>query len=314
MREGDKGMGCFAPLPVSDIRRLREQVVASVRVTEAWHPANGGSSLHAHGAPTISILLTGTFTEVLGPRSAEVASFHAIARAPGCPHANTFGNGGARVLHLEFERGGIWDPTGPMPEWIRVRKPSLTALALALRGELAQSDTAAHLARESLVAEIVGEFRVARSGDRSGSAPPPWLRRVRELLHDRSHDHFTMTDISREIGVHRVTLAKEFRRHYRNTPAAYVRELRLNRALAAISFDDVSPGRAAVAAGFFDQSHLTRWLKRFAGTTPARMRRIAADEPLPGGSGLAEAGEPVARHAGDHRRPPQRGLHADRTG
>ncbi|ESU46140.1 AraC family transcriptional regulator [Streptomyces sp. HCCB10043] len=55
-------------------------------------------------------------------------------------------------------------------------------------------------------------------------------------------------------------------------PHQYVTARRVDLARRLL-LEGVSPGEAAGAVGFHDQSHLTRHFKRIAGTTPGRFAR-----------------------------------------
>jgi AraC family transcriptional regulator len=59
------------------------------------------------------------------------------------------------------------------------------------------------------------------------------------------------------------------------TLGQYVRELRLEAAQAELAQGARPLAEVALRAGFSDQSHLTRALKRATGLTPARYRSLA---------------------------------------
>jgi AraC-like DNA-binding protein len=64
-----------------------------------------------------------------------------------------------------------------------------------------------------------------------------------------------------------------FKRHLGRSPMAVVAEARLDHALALLATTDEPVSRIALAAGYADQSALTRALRRQRGTTPAAYRR-----------------------------------------
>jgi transcriptional regulator GlxA family with amidase domain len=65
-----------------------------------------------------------------------------------------------------------------------------------------------------------------------------------------------------------------FRRFRGRTLGAYVAHLRLREACREISESDAALSAIAAAAGFADQSHLTRALGAELGTPPGRFRRL----------------------------------------
>jgi len=56
------------------------------------------------------------------------------------------------------------------------------------------------------------------------------------------------------------------------TPHAYVAQARVRKAEKLLRAG-LTPADAAAAAGFADQSHMTRWFRRILGTTPAAYQR-----------------------------------------
>ena len=87
-----------------------------------------------------------------------------------------------------------------------------------------------------------------------------------------------------QLGVSRRHLAALFRREVGLTPKAAARVLRFEHTLAA--FDDPrahSLADVAVGCGYYDQAHLNREFRTFAGCTPTEY--LAAR--LPGGATLA---------------------------
>jgi transcriptional regulator GlxA family with amidase domain len=65
---------------------------------------------------------------------------------------------------------------------------------------------------------------------------------------------------------------RAFRRRFGCSIGAYVRRLRLARAVQDVIESDKPPAAVALDAGFADQCHLTRMMKSHLGTTPAVLR------------------------------------------
>ena len=81
-----------------------------------------------------------------------------------------------------------------------------------------------------------------------------------------------LADVATAVGVQPSHLAHAFRRHFRTTVGAYVRSLRLDWALEQIARSNLSLAEIAAAAGYSDQSHLTRECRRIAGVSPGKHR------------------------------------------
>lgn len=121
----------------------------------------------------------------------------------------------------------------------------------------------------------------------SPSSPPAWLCRIRDHLHDCAGVAPPVRELARAAGVHPVSLARAFRRAYGVTVTEYARRLRVRAASDRIASTALPLARIACEAGFADQAHLTRELRRETGLTPGALRRAAATPPVPAVSAAA---------------------------
>ncbi|MFI9815106.1 AraC family transcriptional regulator [Saccharothrix variisporea] len=94
------------------------------------------------------------------------------------------------------------------------------------------------------------------------------VRRVRELLVDDPVRRHRVAEFERVAGMDRWAVARQFRAAFGTSPTRFrtLRQLDVARRLIRAG---VPLGEVAVAAGFADQSHLTRMFKRAFGLTPA---------------------------------------------
>ncbi|MFN7725832.1 MAG: helix-turn-helix domain-containing protein [Rubrivivax sp.] len=97
---------------------------------------------------------------------------------------------------------------------------------------------------------------------------PVWLRRCMERLLDDPVRTPSLAALALEAGVHPVSLARAFRRHYGLPPGRLQRRVQLNRA-AALLRQGGGIADVAAACGFADQSHFTRSFRGEYGSTPA---------------------------------------------
>ena len=254
-------------------REVLRREVGDFALVESLYPANSRMQRHSHELAHISVVLRGTYTEYLGPRSRACAPSALLLHPPGEDHAVAFHGAGARIFSVHLgpgwlgrvrEHSKVLDSPaafldGP-PAWLAVR----------LYRESRALDDVAPLMVESLALEIVAE--TSRQARASEGGAPRWLEEVRELLHASVCEGVTFAGLAEAAGVHPVRLAREFRRHYRCTMGDYLRRLRVRAACRALSETDAPFSEVATAAGFYDQSHLSNTLKRFTGMTPAQYR------------------------------------------
>jgi AraC-like DNA-binding protein len=98
------------------------------------------------------------------------------------------------------------------------------------------------------------------------------VRRVRDYLRARVSKPVSIDTLARIAGLSKYYLLRQFEREFGMSPHSYQMELRLARARTLLS-RGATPSFAAYAAGFADQSHLTRRMKVTDGVTPSAYAR-----------------------------------------
>jgi AraC family transcriptional regulator len=190
-------------------------------------------------------------------------------------HAQNFDNTAVQLFRVEVnhERLRNLSPVDMCLEYPDCLKGLAIGLAHKLYQEFCEPDVVSHLAIEGLGLELIAA--IARHTYRYGKTsrqPPRWLSRARELIRSRFLERLTLEDIARTVGVHPVTLAREFRRYYDCTVGDMVRRERIGFACRELLQPEEPLNDIAISAGFYDQSHFTKTFKRLIGMTPARYR------------------------------------------
>ena len=115
-------------------------------------------------------------------------------------------------------------------------------LAYKLYQEFREPDAVSHLAIEGLGLELIAA--IARETPRGGNTscqPPHWLSQAHELVKSRFLEHLTLGHVAGAVGVHAVTLAREFRRYYDCTVGQMVRRERIGFACRELSLSPTLP-------------------------------------------------------------------------
>ena len=134
-------------------------------------------------------------------------------------------------------------------------------------------DTASLLAIEALTLELIVEL--SRSSRlRPERKLPRWLTLAKETLHERSSESITLGDIAKQVDIHPVHLAREFRKVYGCTLGEYLRGLRVQFACRELSSSNRPLVDIALGAGFSHQAHFSRVFKRYTGVTPTEFRAL----------------------------------------
>lgn len=106
-----------------------------------------------------------------------------------------------------------------------------------------------------------------------GGLPPSVLRRVREHVESNLKDSIELADLAAVANLSRCHFAKAFKQSVGCTPHRYVMSRRLEMARRCLRETVLPVAEIAQAAGFADQSHLSRCFRAYFGTSPLMYRR-----------------------------------------
>ncbi|QCI69156.1 AraC family transcriptional regulator [Phreatobacter stygius] len=132
--------------------------------------------------------------------------------------------------------------------------------------------------REALLAAFGMLFDRHGDGGERPAAPPgdrALFERLRKIMAERQAEALTLDGLGREFGLTEFQLIGLFNRVIGITPYAYLTQLRLNTACRLLKRHHPI-AEAALAAGFYDQSALTKHFKRCYGITPLQFAKAAA--------------------------------------
>jgi AraC family transcriptional regulator len=255
-------------------RIARAHRTARLAATESHYQPGAVLPAHLHEAPYFCWVASGGFTERRCGREREQRAGDLIFHPAGEVHSDRFGSDGATCCNVELHAAG----TELAPLWTRLASegsvpPASHALAVRIHRELRQSDAFTPLAIEALALELLV---TAARGEQRLSAADSVLERVRQRLHDDPAESHGLASLAAEAGLHRAHLARAFRARYGVSIGEYLRQARVERAIAELSRSSDAPvslAELALRCGFADQSHFTRVFRRRTGTTPGRFRR-----------------------------------------
>jgi AraC-like DNA-binding protein len=140
----------------------------------------------------------------------------------------------------------------------------VAAHRLAEMDDAVEAEVSLLVALRALI-ERHGGVRFPSDEPRSGASGR--FERYRDFVEDNLSSQIELTMLAGLAGVTRFQVIRDFKRRTGLTPGAYIRQ---RRQLAAARFiaQGLSFAEASVAAGFADQSHLTRVFRSIQGVTP----------------------------------------------
>jgi AraC family transcriptional regulator len=229
---------------------------------------------HPHPWASLSLALEGGYVEDWGRTRVRCGPGSLVFRPPDEVYGDRISDAGSRCFTVAIDPAIFQAAADAVPALTRLHAPRSGPprwLAFQLRAELELGDDLSQASVESAVFALLAEL-----GDRpaleAGGEPPGWLERVRERIHDEFARTLTLAALAETAGVHRVHLARAFRRHYACTVGDYMRQRRVEYASHRLIASGDRLSQIAFDAGFADQSHFTNTFRRLVGLTPAAFR------------------------------------------
>lgn len=261
-------------------KTLRSQSTVGFRLTEKLFEPDRRNSNHAHANAYIEVTLEGGYILYRGHSAHTCQPWTIVYHPAGEVHSHSVPIAGVRILIVEIAQKVLpW-----IQECCRIAEDSLTLeggvpgwLAARLYREFVHSDEVSPLVVEALALELLADILRRKTQGSSPKGAPEWLLRADEMIRTKFNQRLTLADIGREVGIHPVNLAQEYRRRYQRTVGHQIRQLRIEYASKQISDTNSSLVDIALASGFSDQSHFTVAFKNFTGTTPSAYRCICRE-------------------------------------
>ncbi|MFE5052459.1 AraC family transcriptional regulator [Streptomyces sp. NPDC056637] len=262
-------------VPRPEISAWRPRVAGVVEVFHA-HFTDHAYPMHVHDAWTLLIVDDGAVRYHLDRHERGTPNDTVSLLPPRVPH-----NGSPATAHGFRKRVLYLDMTQLDETFIgaAVDGPDLTDPVLRTRvGRL-------HSALAHPGDEFEAQSRLALIGERLRTHLRPGVpdterpgggvaHDLRDLLDARLLDGISLDEAARLVHAHPTHLVRAFSGAFDIPPHQYVMSRRVDLARRLL-LGGQPAGEVATAAGFYDQSHLTRHFKRVLGTTPGRYARTA---------------------------------------
>lgn len=262
------------------------------------YDADARYALHGNERASLLFLDRGHCRKRVGAGELELANGATVFLPPARLHADWYPEATtffaaelADGLLMRLAEAGV-----RLDDHVQLAAPVARELIARLRSEVAASDSASPLVLEGIL------LHALVSASRAAASPrhrrPPWLTRVRELLHDRALEPLRLRDIAAAVDIDPGHLSREFHRFFGVAPGEYVRQLRIEYAARRLADSDAPLSEIALAAGFADQAHFSRAFRRATGRTPREYRRLDRAARATGTHGAENADRPMHRCTG----------------
>ena len=227
---------------------------------------------HVHDRHQVSWLLLGHLSEDHKSTGLMVDRPSVGVKPAGLEHANDYGRHGALILSVNIDPDvtalkdafsfNDWRWTPCVNGNLTTGITEILTRLIAHRGDEAES--------------AVWDLLALSAGGAGWTAReiPHWLAQIRDQLSDCTAE-LDLATMANQAGVHRVHLSRAFTRSFGVPPSVYRARCRVARAIAGAMQGDALV-KAALDAGFADQSHFCRLAKRETGLPPRRLIDLMA--------------------------------------
>jgi AraC family transcriptional regulator len=254
---------------------FRQYEAGTFSLSETAYPPCSTLPRHSHESNYFCFVLSGTYTETYGRKLRSCRPSTIVYHPAGELHSQRFDRARVRLFRIEINQVRLGNVASMQinPQALDRRAGPAINLAHRLYQEFREPDEVSHLAIEGIGLElIVAMARQRCNGARISPQPPQWLRQAHELIASRFLEQLTLGDIARTVGVHPVTLAREFRNHYNCTVGDLIRRQRIDFACRQLAKPNQTLTNISISAGFYDQSHFAKTFKRLMGISPSQYR------------------------------------------
>ena len=248
-------------------RLERDRRTRSMRLVESRYARGTRLPAHDHAHAHLCIVLQGTYEERVGARTFERVPLDVVWYPAEAGHAEAFRSDGRHLL-VDLAQ----TPTGVgARDVVLLEGPAVLACALGIVQLLRAAVPCTELDLEEAVAALLAEMDGHRHWARG---EPEWVARVETELRDRYRERTTLEELATTAGVTVPHLARSWRRFRGETLGDSLRGLRIAHACRRLVADRASLAEVALEAGFADQSHMGRVLRRHVGHSPAGLQRF----------------------------------------
>jgi AraC family transcriptional regulator len=257
----------------------KRREVGRLSLSEALFASEFKIDKHAHSNPLLCMTLAGGCTEKYAGRTHNYGPSGIEYLPANHEHSLSVDRSGMRAFSVEI--AGDWLET--MQELAPIKADAvfrdsggfLGNLLHRVHNEFRHFDELSSLIIEGLALELLGALsrRAKATRNRSGrAAPPRWVADAKAVAESHFSESLGLGVVADRLGVHPVQLAREFRKHYRMSMGEYLRQLRVAYVKRQLADTELSLVEIAIAAGFADQSHMSRTFSRASGLTPGMFR------------------------------------------
>lgn len=240
----------------------------ALRMTKTYYQDGLVMPAHAHDFISVSIVLGGRLSEKVGLSTVVGGSVQTIIKPVGVVHENFFSKD-SYVLSLALKDMSLVGDRSfeVLEEWDWYEGLE----SIGFFSELLKSENED---QQALTLNDWLQYLSEGAEKSTGVMVPEWLLEVKGYLDQHFYNEVRSDFLADMFNVHRVYLARAFRKYFGASIKEYLNALRIHNATGAVVMQDDSLTRIALDNGFSDQSHFNRNFKRATAVTPTELRGL----------------------------------------
>lgn len=247
----------------------KNDIVKDVRLV--YYAPDVYMPFHTHSVGQFSTLLSGQAHERNIKTELYQTKGVAEYKPVGYKHSNQIGPNGAMFLsiNLDPEEDAFVEEFGNL-RWGLVPVNAAKRLWKSISSLMFQPFGAINVDIDDLVLALISQ---SVNETHTIKTAPSWLRLAEQALHESD---LNIEQIASNVGVHRVHLSRVFQAHFGLSITEYKQTLAIQKGISSIMSHQEPISTASYNAGFADQSHFTRVLKKQFGVTPKALKSLLA--------------------------------------
>ncbi len=238
---------------------------AEFLVSDTVYVSPVGEDWHYHESNHLTLIVNGGNNEYRTKNCIEAAPGKVLLYEAGLPHRNTDTVYPSRNINIDIGQSFLdkYDLTMEPDNYA-----ALSLAVLRIYKESCTSDSNTDNAIQSLLMANLRHKEVDRANGRS------WVSVIRDYIHDKWNEPFSLEELAREVGLHPVSVSKFFSKTMGCSLGEYSRAVKIHKSLSLIRGGEMSLTQVALECGFFDQSHFIRAFKHTTGLNPGEWKRM----------------------------------------
>lgn len=244
----------------------------SLAISLAYYPPGHEQDQHCHDQAQLTFQLVGMLEESISRRNYEALGSAIGFKPAGSPHKDRWGAAGAMLLTLSMPQELADRLLGAQePGWTPNLLPPATVQTIGQTIGLLLAPQPTEFHDETVIDLLALAKR--REGVAAPRQVPPWLARVRDAIAG-DPSGCKIEHIAEVAGIHRVYLARQFRRYFGTSPSLFRRSMMAASLLSYMANRDSPLSSCAQDAGFYDQSHAAKSLRGESGINLSQARAL----------------------------------------